>query len=115
MTGRLNKIDLHSDLYFLVLYVAHRPIYRTELKDVLDNLRLDEFIFETAIEDYPGFMDNLETLEELEAIPKLRQRKRIELTDKGEMIAEGLVEEAADEGQMEAIVDAVGQVVDADG
>ncbi|WP_135666568.1 hypothetical protein [Halorhabdus rudnickae] len=119
MPGRLNRVDLASDLELVILDTAmtERPAHMEgwkhrknglhigELHNVLTHVDLDPFIFdEVAV--YEDLLDDLKMFDSIGFLGRFDIESRITLTSKGQRMAKILRSEL-DEDQAEAVAEAL--------
>lgn len=101
MTGRLDQVDLDTDLILIVLGRSDEPMFISELLGRIDPVDVDPFVFDEA---FPGgsdeFIRGLRMFEKIGLIEK--DEHRIQLTEKGELMTEHL-EAALDPDEGEAL------------
>lgn len=101
MTGRLDQVDLDTDLILIVLYREGEPLAVNDLYSQIDAVDADPFVFDEAFPD--GFDEYIRGCRMLRKVGQLEPvHEKVRLTDAGELMAEHL-EAALDDDEGEAL------------
>ena len=104
MNTEFVEVDRPDDLYLIFLEEAmtkpgvtteawkltSNGLYRSELKDRLEQIDDEPFPFDEPFEDYGEFMDTLRRFDAIGFIGRIKDRSRIALTDEGIEAAQSL-------------------------
>lgn len=103
MTGRLDQVDLATDVYLLAIHRTDGSIALTDLHEHLKNVDPTPFAFDALIADQARVADFVEGLRMFEGIGLLEKTgHEVSLTEIGERMAEHL-EDALDADEDNAL------------
>lgn len=107
MTGRLDQVDLDTDLIFIVLARADEPLPPDVLEERVDAVDAEPFAFDETFPD--GTSEFLRSCQMLVRIGQIETvDERVRLTEVGELMADHLEDalDPDDEAALEEVTDA---------